>query len=82
MIEDYSVEGMSDDEYVSADEFFSSDEGMLSDNDYAILGYAEEARVNVIVPYFDFPTPIEIAYHSRPSVAPEVICFPGVVPYH
>ena len=55
MIEDYLVEAMSDDEYISADEFFSSDESMFYDN-YVIPEYSEEAGVNVIVPHFDIPT--------------------------
>ena len=56
MIEDFSVETMSDDEYVSADEFFSSDEDMFSNNDFVMSKYSEE-WVNVIVPCFGVPTP-------------------------
>ena len=51
VIEDYSVEAMSDDEYVSAYEFFSSDESMFYDN-IVIPEYSEEVGVNLIVPYF------------------------------
>ena len=64
MIEDYFVEAISDDEFVSGDELFSSNEGMFSYNDYIISEYAEEAGVNVIVPHFGVPSPIEIIYRN------------------
>ena len=71
---------LSDDEYASADEFFSSDEDMFSSNDYVIPNYFVE-EVNVIVPCFNVPAPIEIKYCSKPVVAPVVICLPSLVPY-
>ena len=54
---------MLDDEYASADEFFSSDEDMFSNNDSVMSKYSKEG-VNVIVPCFCVPAPIEIEYHN------------------
>lgn len=39
---------------------------------------SQEKEVNVIVPCFNIPEPVEIAYHPR---EPVVICPPGPVPY-
>ena len=80
VIEDCLAETVSDDEYVSADEFFSSDEDMFSNNDSVMSKYSEEG-VNVIVSCFGVPAPIDIEYHSKPVIAPVVICLPGLVPY-
>ena len=74
MIEDCSTETVSDDEYVSADE------DMFSSNDSVMSEYSEEG-VNVVVPCFGVPAPINVEYHSKPFVAPVVICLPGHVPY-
>ena len=80
MIEDCLAETVSNDEYVFANELFSSDEDMFSNNDSVMSKYSEEG-VNVIVPCFGFPTPIEIEYHSKPAVSPVVIYLSGLVPY-
>ena len=64
VIEDCLAETVSDDEYASADEFFSSYEDVLSSNDSVMSKYSEEG-VNVIVPCFGVPAPIEIEYHCR-----------------
>ena len=40
--------------------------------------YSEESGVNIIVPHFDIPTPVEIAYHNKPVIAPVVICMTGL----
>ena len=40
-----------------------------------------EVGVNVIVPCFGVPAPVEIEYHSKLVVAPVVICLPGPIPY-
>ena len=45
-----------------------------------ISKYYEEG-VNVIVPCFGVPAPIEIVYHGKPIGAPVVICLSGPVPY-
>ena len=74
MIEDCSTETVSD------DEFFSSDEDMFSSNDSVMFEYSKEG-VNVVVPCFGVPAPINVEYHSKPVVAPVVICLPGLVPY-
>ena len=37
--------------------------------------------LNVIVPHFDIPTPVEIAYRSKPAATPLATCLPGHVPY-
>ena len=80
MIEDCLAKAVSDDEYVSADELFSSDEDMFSNNNFVMSKYYEKG-VNVIVPCFSVPVPIDIEYHIKPDVAPVVIYFPGPVPY-
>ena len=80
MIGDCSAEIVSDDEYASTDLLFSSNEDMFSINDSVMSKYSEEG-VNVIVPCFGFPTPIEIEYHSKPAVSPVVIYLSGLVPY-
>ena len=80
VIEDCLDETVSNDEYASVDEFFSSDEDMFSSNDYVMSKYSEEG-VNVFVPCFGVHVPIEIEYHSKPIVAPVVICLSGPVPY-
>ena len=80
VIEDCSAKTMSDDEYSFVDEFFSTYEAALSSNDSVMSKYSEEG-VNIIVPCFRVPTPIEIEYHSKPVVAPVVICLQGPVPY-
>ena len=59
----------SDNEYVSADEYFSADDS------------GEEAYVNVIMPHFDIPTPVEVTYYSKPPITPLVISLLGPVPY-
>ena len=38
--------------------------------------------MNVIVPCFNIPESVEIAYHSKPPVEPVVVCPPGPVPYN
>ena len=50
-------------------------------NDSMTLENVEEVGVNVIVPHFDIPTPVEITYCSKPTVTPIVICLPGPIPY-
>ena len=78
MIESCSAETVSDDEYAYAYEFFSSNKDMFSNNDYVMSKYSKEG-VNVIVACFGVPSPKEIEYHSKPVVAPVVICLPGPV---
>ena len=42
----------------------------------------DEHEVNVIVPHFNIPEPVVIAYNSQKStVSPLVICMTGPTPY-
>ena len=79
-IEDCLAAIESDDEYASANELFSSDEDMFSSDDSVMTKYSEEG-VNIIVPYFNDSSPVEIEYCSKPVVAPLVICLLGPVSY-
>ena len=37
--------------------------------------------VNVIMPHFEMPKPVEIKYRSKLPITPLVISLPGPVPY-
>ena len=58
---------------------------MLLDQRVITITYDRDPddEVNVIVPQFNMPEPIEIAYDSQTSAAsPLIICPLGLVPYN